>query len=335
MKKEPIYFYLRPPSWPPADALLDPSSADHLYFGNAAFCWILQTYLRLRTRGCNVELTNRLVDSGIIVICSGDVPVTFVPNPRQLIISINADEAPDVFTQLRVTQNKIQERLLAGSYFIPLWPQAGLMARDPARGEMFASVSYFGDDPHLSPELRDEQWADFLASRNIEWIFKNASSTGNADYSKTDCVIAVRSFRRAGFIRKPASKLFNAWIAGVPAILGREFAFREQRKSALDYIEINSYAEACAAIDRLAGSSALRRQMVENGRKRVHEVSIDQLAQRWEHLLYEVAPEAARRWAALSDNGRKAFLLRRQLGKKARGAAHRLLRAAGQEQYAI
>jgi hypothetical protein len=45
------------------------------------------------------------------------------------------------------------------------------------------------------------------------------------DYSTDDLVLAVRDLTEKDALVKPASKLVNAWIAGVPALLGPEPAF--------------------------------------------------------------------------------------------------------------
>lgn len=282
-----------------------------------------------------MQLVKEMPGAGIVVACSGLVAVDFRPGPRQFLVSINGDEAPDPFAQMHVTQNRSQARLVSDAHYVPLWPQPGIIGRDPTRGETFNSLAYFGDDRNIAPELLGADWTGFLAGRGVAWHVRNAQSSRNTDFSDIDVVIGVRSFRRAGYIRKPASKLVNAWIAGVPAILGREIAFREQRRSAVDYLEVDSVAAARDAVDRLAASPALRRSMIENGVARALEFTAPAIAARWRHLLFDLAQKAAARWSERSAASRRAFFLRRHLERKARGVAHRTLRAVGQEQYAI
>jgi hypothetical protein len=341
MSDIPVLFFLPPHAWPSAELLAGGASnmirnfksTDWIW--NGSWVWTLQTYLWLRDSGCPVHLVKEMPDAGIVVACSGLVAVDFMPGPRQFLVSINGDESPDRYAQMRVSQNRTQTRLILDSHYVSHWPQPGIIGRDPARGDTFNSIAYFGDDKNIASELRSADWSAFLARRGIDWHVRNAHSSRNTDFSDIDAVIGIRSFRHAGYIRKPASKLVNAWIAGVPAILGREIAFREQRRSAVDYLEVASVAEAGDAIDRLAASPALRRSMVENGLARAKEFTVQHITARWRHVLFDLAQKAAVRWSARSPASRRMFFLRRQLERKARGAAHRALRALGQEQYAI
>ena len=331
----PIFFYLRPFDWPSADILGSVEQHAASYFVSTPWSWVLQTYLLLRDRGHPVELTNVVPNEGIVVLCTSEVPIAHVPGSRQFLVSINADQSPDPFAQMRITQNRIQSRLMAGAFHVPHWPQPGIVPRDPARGDRLQRAAYFGDDVNLCAELKDGRWQEFLAARKIAWEVRGAQSSRKIDFSDVDLVVAVRSFRRSGYICKPASKLFNAWIAGVPALLGSELAFREWRRSDLDYLEVGSFDAVCAAVDRLIETPQLHRAMTENGRRRAEEVSRDRILRRWEHLLFDVARARAERWRTASSASRRAFVLARRTEKSVRGAAHRILRAFDQEQYAI
>jgi hypothetical protein len=89
---------------------------------------------------------------------------------------------------------------------------------------------------------------------------------------------------------KPASKLTNAWAAGVPAILSPELPYRELRRSSLDYLEARSGAEALEAIDRLVSDPALYSAMVANGLERAREFHSDCLTGRWAEALWQTVP---------------------------------------------
>jgi hypothetical protein len=174
-----------------------------------------------------------------------------------------------------------------------------------------------------------------LGEIGIDWTIRDQHSAKNMDYSDVDVVVAVRSFRRKGFIRKPASKLYNAWIAGVPAILGVEFAFREERRSELDFIEVTSCEAAMAAMRRLKASPELTARMIENGFRRAQDVGVDKLTERWWRLLSDVAVPKFEEWQKMGVSGRKDFIFRRSLRKKMRGLRHKVLRTLGREQNSL
>ena len=306
-------------------------SADWVW--NFNWHWTLQTYFWLRESGCTVHLAREFPESGIVV--TGILPEEFRPGRTLFVVSIVGDGSPEPFAQMHVVQNRLQTRLVSNSHHVPFWPQPGLTRRDPARGDAFNSIAYFGDDKNMAGELRSDEWSRFLAKRGIDWHVRNAQSSRNADFSDVDAVIGVRSFQRSGYIRKPASKLVNSWIAGVPSILGREIAYREQRQSALDYLEAGTFAQACDAVDKLAGAPGLRRAMIENGSKRAEQFTVPRIVARWQHVLFNLAQAAAVRWFESGPVARSFFFLRRQLERKSRGLVHRTLRAVDSEQYAM
>ncbi|MET0656934.1 MAG: hypothetical protein ABW110_02105, partial [Steroidobacteraceae bacterium] len=90
-----------------------------------------------------------------------------------------------------------------------------------------------------------------------------------------------------------ATKLYNAWLAGVPAILGPEIAYRHLRRSELDYIEVNSAAEALEAIERLRSDHLLYQAMIDNGVRRAEEFTVGRLTREWTSLLFDTLPAAA------------------------------------------
>lgn len=86
------------------------------------------------------------------------------------------------------------------------------------------------------------------------------------DYQHVDAVLAIRDCPPVVLATKPASKLINAWKAGVPALLGPEPAWGIAY-SPLDFLEAAS-AEPCWTPRRLQQESGLYRRMTEHGAKR-------------------------------------------------------------------
>ena len=101
------------------------------------------------------------------------------------------------------------------------------------------------------------------------------------DYSTTDIFLAVRDMTEGDALVKPPTKLVNAWMAGVPALLGPEPSFLRLKRCDLDFIEVRTPTEAFAAIRRLKDNPELYRQMVVNGRVRARDFTVDQIARRW------------------------------------------------------
>jgi len=94
--------------------------------------------------------------------------------------------------------------------------------------------------------------------------------------------------------QKPASKLTNAWRAGVPALLPNEPAYAALRASELDYIPIDSPTDVLAALERLRSMPAHYAAMAANGRSRGPAFSVEAVTAQWmRFLLFRVMPEAA------------------------------------------
>lgn len=333
--KAPIVFYLPRSKWPDGALPKNVEEYSETYFLNTDLSWVLQSYLRLREAGYPVQLVPDIPGAGIIVTFGGLLRLNYRSNPEQFLVSISADNRPQFFAPMHIVQNFTQTRFLRDSFHIPHWPQPGINPRPVTSGNRFTRAAFFGDECNLAPELKKSSWVSALREVGLEWSVRGQQCHYKVDYSDVDLIVAVRSFQKRGYLRKPASKLFNAWLAGVPAVLGNEFAYREQRKSKLDYIEVETCEEACHALRALAASPVLRAQMIENGFRRAREISTSAITERWRTILFEEAIPRFERWRTLSASDRQKFMLRRLLQKKIRGVRHRLLRALGQEQNAL
>ncbi len=186
------------------------------------------------------------------------------------------------------------------SAFVHNWPQPGLIPRDSGRGTEVRTISFKGHPLNLEPWLKDERFLRDMEQRGIS--FEDASGVGVearkawADYSQTDILVAVRNLTRYNARNKPANKLTNAWLAGVPAILGPEPAFQTLRRSDLDYIEVSTYAEALRAIDRLIEQPDLYERMVRNGLERAPAYTQESMVARWVELLNGPVRTAFEQW---------------------------------------
>jgi hypothetical protein len=330
----PITFYLPKRYWPESDITTNIDSPQ-IYFLNTSLNWVLQTYLRLRDAGHSVELKADLPPEGVIVSFSGLVSFNFIPNSRQYFVSISADAPAHPFANMHIVQNMRQSKRLRNAHFVQHWPQPLLVPRDTVRGTRFEHAVYYGDEVNLTAELQTQAWRDSVANLGLTWTIRGDASPLKASFADADVIVAVRSFQKSGFVRKPASKLFNAWIAGIPAILGAEFAYQEQRKSQWDYIEVHSVEEALQALRLLAASPELRNRIIENGRLRAKEVTVSAITEHWRAVLFDSAVAGYHNWCKDGALTRSLHYARCIRDKKVRGIYHRTLRRLGQEHNSI
>jgi hypothetical protein len=328
MSPRPVFFYLPVADVPPFDRLpdADEMSLHPRRFLSPALNWVWRTFLHLRSDGLPCQLVTSMPDEGLIVTAACNLPLLYRPTARQFIVSCVADSPPRFFTPCQLFQSATQAALqcsasgFPANVHMPHWPQPGLLHRDPARGNEFRHIDYFGAHDQLAPELRLPETGARLRSMNLEL---RLNLDHYHDYRTTDAVVAVRSFGGPVISHKPASKLINAWLAGVPAMLGIENAFRELRVSPHDYIELHSaeaFIDACA---RLRDDPAAREAMITNGHERAREFSNAALTLRWRTLLTETLPPIQERWRSLSAVQRQLFFAERSVRRLSTSLARR------------
>ena len=312
---------------------LDPDR-DWQEFVTGERAWILQTYLRLRAVGAPVELADTIPREGVAVFGSKQRQAlrTIASRGRSsILVGVRADVGEALIADFEIVQNR-QQADGARRFFIPHWPQPGLIARAQARGTRIENVAFKGFSGNLHEAFAGIEWRDWLNANGMHWIsdavqYSKTDTSGAGlnwnDFREIDLVLAVRPPRKDLYPRKPATKLYNAWRANVPALLGPEIAYRELRQSPLDYVEIADAADARASIERLRREPRLFEQMVANGATRAAEFSPGTIASAWTRLLFDELPRLSdaphvRRWRGRS-------LLAKEIARR----AARVLRPSG------
>ena len=301
---------------------MDKMDVDNYIKLRTNFSWSLQTYLRLKAENFPCILSNIMPDKGIVIAFRGSLPFTLKPSPKLLLVCLLGDAGSHPWAQLHVVQNPRQTLTIRDSYHIPHWPQPWLITRNSEREEQFENIAYFGDLSNLASELRCLSWQERVNSIGLNWQVMGADRF--YDYSNVDAIVAVRSFDGRDYIHKPASKLYNAWHAGVPAILGHESAYQAERRSKLDYIEVSSPNEVISALKRLRDDKGLRKAMIENGHLRAQETSFTNLVARWRDFITQTAEPAYEHWCAASSLSRQSFFVQRFLTLRINGIKHRM-----------
>lgn len=303
---------------------LDPDR-DWQEFVTTTRAWVLQTYLRLRAAGAPVTLRDRLPDDGIAVISTGDYHAYLRERRTRTAAFIVATRGSyrrtPPFADAEVVQNRAQadDR---GRFFMTHWPQPGLIPRDPARDTRIRRIAYKGFPANLRQEFREPRWLEFLAARGIDWV-EDASTYANLqtdtsklqwpDYREVDLVLAVREEDPTMYPGRPATKLFNAWLAGVPALLGPELAYRAERTHPDDYLEVRNVADAQRAIVQLLEQPNRYRALLARAQARARDCDAAATTRRWQALLFDTLARMAGRRAPRT-------LFARQLGGRIRWA---------------
>lgn len=296
-----IYFYIPAKFW--LGTL--PTTLDESWpgFGIGIYAWTLQTYLQLKAAGVLCELTQTFPTSGIVLAHRNSLQEQRPAGSKVLLICLKAELLPSPYAQLHVVQNPA----VAGQahHYLPHWPQPGLVPRDRDRSDRFESIAFFGHRHNLDPLFASPGWAAALGQLGLTWRPRLSTNHWFSmdgihpqwhDYSDVDAVVAVRGWGPNRYSNKPATKLYNAWLAGVPAFLGQETAYRAERRSPLDYVEVRSPKDLLWQLQRLKANPGLRRAMVENGYRRSTAIQPAVLTQRWIEFLETVAIPAYHQW---------------------------------------
>ena len=272
--------------------------------------WILQTYLRLRNNGYPVEVSSTVPSDGLVVfhpVHEDILKCGLAGRKNVILVRTRGDERRSIIANFEILQNGCwsDEKTL---FFIPYWPQPAIIPRRRQRSSRVETISFKGYDVNVHPYYHSKDWQNWMKQNAMTWNhdsvpFEHTEESGMQanwhDYSDVDVIAAFRPAPDGGkrlapgYTNKPASKLYNAWIAGTPAVLGREYAYREQQRSRLDYIEIQKPEDAKEAILKLKNNPELYQAMVKNGLERAKEFTVEKITDRWAEVLFDVIPRQA------------------------------------------
>lgn len=255
MYSEPVITFFYPKDTPPDNFVIDDNPGLFVE-GRENHC--LQSYLLLKKLGCPVNITKEVPKEGIVFCHADDAEKISYSSKRLLVVFLADRLRKKEKADLWIVQNphQVDNR----SFYLDHYPQPGLITRDSQRGVLVENVVYMGNKANLHEELCSEEWKRQLKNIGLNWYIEEKMWW---DYSKMDVVVAVRRSLRKKWYRKiiplksfwdhykPASKLINAWIAGVPAILSNDSAFRNLRKSKLDYLVAETLEEVIRNLKKL------------------------------------------------------------------------------------
>lgn len=265
------------------------------YWGR--YHWVLQTFLYLKDAGLPVRLARTLPEAGIIATHMDCVDYGFRPNREQILVIMLVDrEVPHPHAHLHITHNPVQGLPWGIRHrYMPPWPQIGLIPRDARRGDSFETIGYFGYENNLDPAIRDAGFQQGLKDLGVRLEIPPPSSWH--DFSQVDAILAIRNFGRGNpLLSKPSLKLYNAWLAGVPAIFGYESSYRAEGEPGRAYLEAVSPEQVLASIEQLKNDLVFRRSLVSRGQALVEQYRPESTVGRWASLLAADVNELASRY---------------------------------------
>ena len=235
-----------------------------------------------------------------------------MPNSKQLLICIKADRDKHPFAQLHIVQNPDDDlTYMWPRHYLPHWPQGMLIPRDGNRGDRFENIAYFGKKHELAQELKSYQWEEYLCSLGLKWHIITEEHRWH-DYSYVDAIIAIRSFDKVNtYNHKPASKLFNAWLAGVPAILPCESAYQKEGRNGVDYIEVSTFKDAMFALKNLKEDIPFREMIMKGCLAQSERIKPETVAEKWKDFLIRKAIPEYEKWIKASPLQQGTFFLKR------------------------
>jgi len=284
--------------------------------------WIAQTFVRLRraleSRGLAVTAGPGFVPGAVCVAHRDDLDRFASDAHASFLVAVRADRAPVEACDIAIAQNALDLR--ANERYVPLWPQPGMLAREAARDTGVRTLAYFGRTSSAPAWFRDAGWRAALARRGVTFEIRERAWH---DYRAVDVALAARDEAPSVLATKPATKLYNGWLARVPVIACLEPAYAALRRGPLDFLEAKDARDVLVAIDRLRLQPALYRAMVDNGTARGAAFTVEAIAARWLALFDREILPAYDAWRGCSRS-RRAWFAAAMLRQKIASRLHRM-----------
>ncbi|MBM3857193.1 MAG: hypothetical protein FJ390_04440 [Verrucomicrobia bacterium] len=292
----------------PAEAIIPPIFS--------AQNWIYQTWLLLNEAGVECELTSQMPQQGIVIALNSSLEVFEewhrpIP-PNVFFVDIVTQRFVHPAAHFHLVQNKKRAHFLPDSLFVPHWPQPHLLARDPDRGDRFENAYFVGQTYQCHREIFSLEWIQEVRRRAGIYLEMPPVEFWH-DYRHADVSIALRNAAALHHFNKPATKLYNAWHAGIPFIGGKESGYLSEGTVEKNYLQANSASELLAQLIRLKEDVALRKKLVEQGSAAAKRVSTEAILKYWKFLVSEKLPTLAEIFSQHSPRERHLFLMRKKM----------------------
>jgi hypothetical protein len=253
--------------------------------------WIVSTFIRLRDRGRPVTIGDCLDPDAINVAAERDAVQGSGP---AFIVATQGDRGRLVWADHTLAQSPVMADAPRTS-LIDMWPQPGLVGRDPERGSAITRLAYFGYPDNLAAAFRSDAFRRELGKLGVEFILKEQPDTWH-DYSDVDLCLAVRDLPWHWVKTKPSTKLVHAWLTGAAGLLGPEPSYQYWGTDGQDYFEVRTPADVLAVVKRLKDDPQLYQQVQQRGFDKGRGHDEQAVCQQWERLLWGPIAEQFEQW---------------------------------------
>lgn len=243
--------------------------------------WIIQSYLIFKAAKTHFEIifSDEIMADAINILHRDEIHLKRNLH-KGFIVGIRADRPPLYMADLVVCQNRSFARKIHG-YYLPHWPQPGLVHRNYNRGNTLENIAFFGRLVNFDPRISGLDFEAGLKKRGLQFIHDEKKWY---DYRNVDAIIGLRRVPEIEISTKPASKLTNAWLAGVPSLLGEEPAYAELRENEYDYLVVASPKDILKALDRLQQKGEYQK-FRKQAQRRAQEFTREKILCMWLALL--------------------------------------------------
>ena len=181
-----------------------------------------------------------------------------------------------------------------GDVWLPLLPQRGLAPRRQERFGCIRTVGVFAYASNVPTWVHSDSFRAALAALGIETRLRLLEPGGADprwhDYSDVDAVLCVRTDPLGtGHLRKPATKLVNAWVAGCVPLVSAEPAYLELGRPGDDCLVVSDADSVVAALRRLTTEAGRVAVMEGHVSLRAQEFARERVLQRWVDVLFDPA----------------------------------------------
>lgn len=255
--------------------------------------WTLTTFQYSKEYYSEIVLVNKLPESGI-VMSHNDYLEKIKPNRNQYFVSLQADRKMSKNAHCVIIQNKDQfwqKFLFYKTYFVKHWPEKDVIKRDRNRKGL-KTIKYVGNPANLDKYFMSTDWLNFCNENNIVWEVINERNKWS-DFTDIDLLIAVRSFGKTKIKQKPATKLYNAWLANVPIIVGsNETAYFHERKSEYDFIDVDSIDTIKYKIVELIGNNKKYETFIVQSETNECNANLDSIVKDWINIFTSIEQDS-------------------------------------------